>query len=78
MTQVQSLRASCKQMQGVISRMEEQNRALMNEIEQEKEKVKRLQMGNAILGSNDFSAEARSEINALIKEIDACIVQLSK
>ena len=37
-----------------------------------------LKVANRILGSKDHKKETKLKINSLIREIDACIVQLSK
>ncbi len=41
------------------------------------EKYEALKMANAILGSNESKRETKLKINALIREIDYCITQLS-
>lgn len=41
------------------------------------EKHEALKMTNAILGSDENKRETKLKINALIREIDHCIVQLS-
>ena len=43
-----------------------------------KERYNTLKLTNSMLGSEDFKRETKLKINALIKEIDHCIVQLSK
>ena len=42
------------------------------------DRYKTLKLTNSILGSEDYKRETKLKINALIKEIDHCIVQLSK
>lgn len=41
------------------------------------EKYEALKMANSILGSNDNKRETKLKINALIRDIDYCISQLS-
>ena len=41
------------------------------------EKYEALKMANSILGSDDNKRETKLKINALIREIDHCIAQLS-
>lgn len=48
------------------------------EIEAWKEKYNTLKMANTILGSNEDKRETKLKINALIREIDHCIGQLSQ
>ncbi|MFJ1490061.1 MULTISPECIES: hypothetical protein [Capnocytophaga] len=43
-----------------------------------KEKYEAIKVANGILGSKEEKTKAKQQINALIREIDACIVQLSK
>jgi hypothetical protein len=47
-------------------------------IEAWKEKYNSLKMANTILGSDEDKRETKLKINALIREIDHCIVQLSE
>ncbi|WP_340202719.1 hypothetical protein [Ascidiimonas sp. W6] len=42
------------------------------------EKYNSLKMANSMLGSNQTKTEAKLKINTLIREIDACIAQLSE
>ena len=42
------------------------------------EKYEALKMANSILGSNDNKRETKLKINALIRDIDHCISQLSE
>ena len=41
------------------------------------EKYEALKIANSMLGSNDNKREAKLKINALIRDIDHCITQLS-
>ena len=41
------------------------------------EKYKTLKIANSMLGSNDNKRETKLKINALIRDIDHCITQLS-
>ena len=47
-------------------------------IESWKEKYNTLKMANTILGSDEDKRETKLKINALIREIDHCIGQLSE
>ncbi|WP_459212949.1 hypothetical protein [Aquimarina rhabdastrellae] len=42
------------------------------------EKFSALKNANAMLGSDEYKRETKLKINALIKEIDLCIAQLSE
>ncbi len=68
------------------------NSQLLNQIAQKDEKIKQqdivlkgyeekyeaLKLTSSILGNEDYKRETKLKINALIREIDHCIVQLSK
>ncbi|WP_339611096.1 hypothetical protein [uncultured Planktosalinus sp.] len=47
------------------------------ELEQWKDQTDNLRVANAMLGSDQFKRETKLKINALIREIDGCISQLS-
>lgn len=42
------------------------------------EKYNSLKLANSLLGSDQYKRETKLKINALIREIDQCIVQLSE
>lgn len=48
-----------------------------SEIAEWKEKNESLKLANSLLGSDQFKRETKLKINALIREIDLCIAQLS-
>lgn len=62
----------------IIQALTNEKEALEREILIWKEKNNALKIANSILGSNEDKTEAKLKINALIREIDACIAQLSK
>jgi chromosome segregation ATPase len=49
-----------------------------NELDQWKEKCSSLKLANSMLGSNQHKTETKLKINALVREIDKCITQLSE
>ncbi|PKP26005.1 MAG: hypothetical protein CVU03_05700 [Bacteroidetes bacterium HGW-Bacteroidetes-2] len=49
-----------------------------NELEQWKEQINSLKIANAMLGSEQYKRETKFKINALVREIDLCIAQLSE
>ena len=59
---------------------ETQNRALLFEekLHSEKEKYRLLKIAKTIEGSRSDSKETKQKINALIREIDKCIVKLNQ
>lgn len=58
-----------------ISKHEVRNQKLLNA--NWEEKYEALKMANTILGSDDNKRETKLKINALIRDIDYCIEQLS-
>jgi len=49
-----------------------------DEIEIWREKHDTLKFANSILGSDDYKRDTKLKINALIREIDQCITELSE
>lgn len=58
-----------------ISKQENKNQ--QKQIVAWEEKYEALKMANSMLGSDDNKRETKLKINALIREIDHCIAQLS-
>lgn len=58
-----------------VSKQEIRNQKLL--IANWEEKYEALKMANSILGSDDNKRETKLKINALIRDIDHCIAQLS-
>jgi uncharacterized coiled-coil DUF342 family protein len=52
--------------------------AIQNSLEEWEEKYKSLKLANTMLGSDTNKTEAKLKINALIRELDYCIVQLAE
>lgn len=50
----------------------------LDEIDTWSQKCTSLRIANSILGSDEHKRETKLKINALIREIDACISQLSE
>ncbi len=48
------------------------------EIENLREKCSSLKMANSMLGSDQYKRDTKLKINALVREIDQCITQLSE
>ena len=49
-----------------------------SDIEEWRDKCSSLKLANSILGSEEYNRETKLKINALVREIDQCIVQLSE
>lgn len=54
-----------------------QNEKLTKKVMDLEQESKLLKSANALLGSDDYKRETKLKINALVKEIDQCIAQLS-
>lgn len=61
-----------------IQRGQQQHNTLQNEITDWKERCNSLKLANSMLGSDQHKRETKLKINALIREIDHCISQLSE
>lgn len=55
----------------------EQNQYLQD-IEKWQDRCSSLKLANSMLGSDQYKRETKLKINALVREIDQCIVQLSE
>lgn len=58
--------------------LKSQQNQSQQEIEQWREKCRSLKLANSMLGSNQHKRETKLKINALVREIDQCISQLSE
>lgn len=75
---IDDLNAENLRLTRVIEALTNDKKELNDQIESWKQKNEAIKIANSILGSNENKTEAKLKINALIREIDACIVQLSK
>ena len=60
-----------------LQREQSQNETINLELETLNQKYLTLKNANALLGSDEHKKETKHKINALIREIDTCIEQLS-
>lgn len=60
-----------------VEDLKKRNLLLEKELEECQDQVKSLKYANSLLGSDDHKRETKLKINALIREIDHCIAQLS-
>jgi len=58
--------------------LKSQQNQFQQEIEEWREKCGSLKLANSMLGSNQHKRETKLKINALVREIDQCISQLSE
>ena len=67
-----------KQLTKELALKEEKNKQQDATLVDWEEKYEALKLTSSMLGSEDYKRETKLKINALIREIDHCIVQLSK
>lgn len=67
-----------KQLMQELALKEEKNKQQDAVIVDWVEKYEALKLTSSMLGSEDYKRETKLKINALIREIDHCIAQLSK
>ncbi|MEP0264083.1 hypothetical protein [Dokdonia sp.] len=65
-------------LEGTIAALDAENKRLKDALEERQQEFNTLKTANALLGSNDYKRETKLKINALIREIDACVVSLSE
>jgi len=61
-----------------LTDMQQENTQLKDVVETHERQIKTLKTANALLGSNDYKRETKLKINALVREIDACIASLAE
>ena len=76
-TKIKGLELENDTLKAKIVQMNEEKQQLKETVQKYKEKYDALKVANTILGSDEDKTEAKLKINALIREIDACIAQLS-
>ena len=60
-----------------VFELEKENNALINAFKESEDRNVALKTANAMLGSDDYKTKTKLKINALIREIDQCITQLT-
>ncbi len=61
-----------------LKNIKEQHTRSIAEIEEWREKCGSLKLANSMLGSDQYKRDTKLKINALVREIDLCINQLSE
>ena len=61
-----------------IGSLKSNSQLQLDQLKQWEEKFSALKNANAMLGSDEYKRETKLKINALIREIDVCIAQLSE
>ena len=65
-------------LEGELEVLKSQHDQTINEIDTWREKCTSLKLANSMLGSDQYKRETKLKINALVREIDQCISQLSE
>lgn len=60
-----------------VNELQSSNNSLADSLSSKEERITALKTANAMLGSNDYKTKTKLKINALVKEIDQCIAQLT-
>ena len=63
--------------EGQLAEANEENQSLVERLKDHEERIVALKTANAMLGSDDYKTKTKLKINALVKEIDQCIAQLT-
>ena len=72
------LRKTNTELQEELTALKHQQQSILEEIGGWKDKYETLKTANAMLGSNQYKRETKLKINALIRELDHCIAQMSE
>jgi hypothetical protein len=73
-----NLAAENKALKQAVAKLHTEKEATETALNELKKQNDALKVANRILGSKEHTTETKLKINALIREIDACILQLSK
>jgi len=74
----QELKQTNDKLEGELTFLNLQQEKFHTEIESWKAKCDSLKLANSMLGSEEYKRDTKLKINALIREIDQCITQLSE
>ena len=65
-------------LQQELTSLRKQKQEILQDINTWKEKYETLKTANAMLGSDQYKRETKLKINALVRELDHCIAQISE
>ncbi|MDX1463407.1 MAG: hypothetical protein R3359_10140 [Marinirhabdus sp.] len=74
----EKLKAANAELEAQTEEIHTKLKASQDEVQQWREKCSSLQLANSMLGSDQHKRETKLKINALVREIDQCIGQLSE
>ncbi len=66
------------ELQQELTALKKQKQEIMEDINGWKQKYETLKTANAMLGSDQYKRETKLKINALVRELDHCIAQMSE
>lgn len=72
------LKRSYKKLEEELSELTAQQEIHQQEIQNLQQQCSSLKLANSMLGSDQYKRETKLKINALLREIDTCITQLSE
>ncbi|MFC2426877.1 MAG: hypothetical protein ACFNQE_04470 [Capnocytophaga leadbetteri] len=75
---IEALKEENESLKQCINGLLEEKKECERNLSELKKQNDALKVANRILGSKEHKTETKQKINALIREIDACIAQLSK
>ncbi len=78
LNQHQELQRRHQQLEKELMHLKNQQQSDLEEIDRWKEKFETLKVAHSMLGSDQYKRDTKLKINALIREIDLCITQLSE
>ena len=74
----QKVKQTNSELETEITILKNQQEKFHQEIEDWREKCSSLKLANSMLGSDEYKRDTKLKINALVREIDQCIAQLSE
>jgi chromosome segregation ATPase len=74
----QKMKHQNAKLEAELNLLKEKQQESETEIASWREKCNSLQLANSMLGSNEYKRDTKLKINALVREIDSCITQLSE
>ena len=78
LTQYQELQQRHLELEKELKIFKSQQQNDLKEIDRWQEKFEALKVAHSMLGSDQYKRDTKLKINALIREIDLCIAQLSE
>ena len=74
----EKLKQNKVKLESQFQQLENQHRLNLEQIDVWKEKFESLKLAHSMLGSDQYKRDTKLKINALVREIDQCIAQLSE